>query len=607
MRRRALQLIVFLIALAASYGTAQARDVYPAGILTDSSMQGVYAGPDPGGCCWLAPSATFSVVAPRGSNVLLLLLAAPPYAVPSHGEQITVRINSAAPYVTCCVRPGVQEIAIPLGARAPSEKRLRITITSGGSFVPAKRGLGVDTRRLTFLLQKVTVFDTIQGMRYVNGVDSEALPIHRNMLALSWMVIFAGGFAAFFLTRRDAAFAWISLLVTAPFDFSVPFAGTTATLAKSALLGCTIALLMRRDLRSVFGERGFRIALGAFVLFLGSIAISDFHASYAGPALRETLKAMQYLLTIAVAYCAYRFAPRPEILRVAVLWSVALVAALALAQEVVGAPQSRMILAHAFPRIGGPLEGPNQLGAYLGVLLPLVFAFVLWRGPRVLDIIVLTVGLATVLLTFSRGGVLACAFALGIVAALRSPMRNKSTVWAAAGIIAAMAGLVVLSLAGVVQLHSPLSPAEAYNGGLGTRSGLWHAAMQLWATSPVIGVGPGNFEVLVGNILPGVRTHPNNYFLQILAEEGALGFAAFVFFNLVLVRECFRAARTPAGAAALAVIFAMAAHQLLDGLLEYPKVGIVFFAVVAIGLAEAASQRYPLPESPVNARTAVAL
>lgn len=608
MRQRILQLIAFLIALAGSCGgIAQAKNVFPPGILTDSSMHGVYAGADAGGCCWLAPSASFTAVEPRGSNVLLLLLAAPPYAVPAAGVQITVQVNNAAPYVLCCVRPGVQELAIPLGARAPSTNRLRISVTSAHSFVPARKGLDADTRRLTFLLQRVTLFDTVEGKRYVNGVDGNSLPGHRRMLVLSWIVVLSGALAAFMLARRDVAFAWIAPLVTAPFDFAVPVAGTTATLAKSVLLGCVLALFTHRQVRAALGERGSLIALGAFGLFLGSMAIADVHAAYVGAALRETLKAAQYLLTIAVAYGAYRLAPRPQMLQSAAIWSVFVVAALALAQEVMGAPESRMILWHAFPRIGGPLEGPNQLGAYLGVLLPVVLAFALWRGPRALDIAALVVGVATLVLTFSRGGVLACVFALGIVAALRKPALDKFTLWGALTVIAVMAGAVALLLAGVIQFHSALSAAEAYNGGLGTRSGLWHAALRLWAISPVIGIGPGNFELVVSSIIPGVRTHPNNYFLQVLAEQGVVGLGAFVFLNVVLVKECLRAVRTPAGAAALAVILAMAAHQLFDGLLVYPKVGIVFFVVAAIGLAEAASQRYPISESPVNARTAVAL
>lgn len=603
-----MQLIALAVALLGCSGVAQAKDVFPQGIFADASMRGVYAGADAGGCCWLAPSASFSVIEPRGANVMLLRLAAPPYAATPTGYPISVRIDRASPVVVCCVRTGVQEIPVSLGGRASATKRIRVWVQSTHGFVPARRGLGADTRRLTFLLEKVTFADTVAGRRYVNGVDLDALPAHRWTVALDWAVILGGALAAYRLVRRNAAAACIALLVTAPFDFSVPLAGTTLTLAKSVLLASLLALLIHHRVRPLLNERGIRVALAAFAVFILSMCLSSVHAAYAGAAFRETLKAVQYLLTMLVAYCAYRIDPQPQALRSAVIWSVLLVSLMALAQEFVGAPEARMLLGHSLPRIGGPLEGPNQLGAYLGVLLPVVLAFALPGRPRMPDILALAAGFVTLVLTFSRGGMLACLFGLCIAAALRwKPARTKAIVWIAGVVWVGAAAAVTFSVVHVTGSHAAVSAADAYGNGLGTRSGLWQAAVELWRTAPLTGIGPGNFEMRVGDFIPGVRTHPNNYFLQVLVEQGLLGLAAFLMLNVTLVNYSLRGVRTAAGAAAVAVVFAMAFHQLLDGLLIYPKVGIVFFAVAAIGLAQAASRPQNLSEGTLDARAALAL
>ena len=602
-----MQLLALAVALLGCCSAAQAKDVYPQGIFADASMHGVYAGADAGGCCWLAPSASFSTVEPQGANAVLLLLAAPPYAATPSGYPVSVSIDGDSPVVVCCVRTGVQEIPVSLGRRAAVTKRVRISVQSTHSFVPARSGLGSDTRKLTFLLEKVTFADTVTGRRYVNGVDPGALPVHRWMLAIDWAVILGGALAAYGLVRRNASAACIALLVTAPFDFSVPVAGTTLTLAKSVLLASLLALLLHHRTHRWLRERGIWLVPAAFAVFILSMCVSGAHAAYAGAAFRETLKAVQYLLTVAVAYCAYRIDPQPQMLRSAAVCSVLLVSVMALAQEFIGAPEARMLLGHSLPRIGGPLEGPNQLGAYLGVLLPVVLAFALpWR-PRMWDILALAIGVLALALTFSRGGMLACALGLCMVATLRyMPARAKLVLWSAAVLWIALAAAVALSL-----FHgggnAALSAADAFGNGLGTRSGLWHAALELWRTSPLTGIGPGNFEMRVGDFIPGVRTHPNNYFLQVLVEQGLTGLTAFLMLNVTIVLRSIPGIRSAAGAAAVAAVFAMGFHQLLDGLLIYPKVGIVFFTVAAIGLAAAALERETVSEGTLDARAALAL
>lgn len=123
-----------------------------------------------------------------------------------------------------------------------------------------------------------------------------------------------------------------------------------------------------------------------------------------------------------------------------------------------------------------------------------------------------------------------------------------------------------------------------YKGGLGSRSELWSAAIALWHQHPVLGVGPNNFELLVGSFFPGVRTHVNGQLLQALAEGGVVGLLAL----LAMIAATLYALRRGAGVLGIAV-FAMVlgfwTHELFDSLLLYPKVGLAYWTLIAIALA----------------------
>jgi O-antigen ligase len=395
------------------------------------------------------------------------------------------------------------------------------------------------------------------------------------------------------VTRRRPAYGVAGLIALVPFAFYRDVGHTTITLSKVALLGAIAGLALRgAGIDALRRPAAARIVL-AGLLVVAATALSIAHAEFAEPALRETLKACEYVALFATVVTAARADPSERPIRIAFAASLALVALLALAQELGGAPSGLWFAGHAIPRIAGPLEGPNQLAGYLGLALPVVVAFLL-RSPTRFERAAFALGSAALVLTISRAGVAAAIVAIAIVA-VRSPARGRRSALTV-GATGALAGLALLAFWGFAATHSLAgfdllgrfsTLAEvAQPGSVGDRSQLWAAALVLWHRHPVFGIGAGNFEFELARAgFPGLRTHANSLYLQALAEGGIVSFAATLALVAVSIVSFARRSREPLVVAAFAASVGFALHQIFDLLVFFPKVGELWW--ILLGLAAA--------------------
>lgn len=550
--------------------------VLPAGV--EQPTRAVYPSLDEPGCCWLGPSAAFSIERPAAADRLVMDFVLPPYAAGPQPTALTLTALGRTQRL-CCFGVGEHEATfiLPPGPTG----RIEAVVVSSSRFVPAEKGLNADRRVLAILLKHVMTVDSRTGEAYLG-----AEPFSSNLMLPRWRVIFDAAclvvtaIVMLALLRRPR-WAWIALLITAPFLFPVPIYGTTLTVEKVVIVLAAIAMLTRKDFRAAIVRGPGRWVLAALIVFALDMALSAAGAHFRAAALRETLKGAEYAAAFGVAYGAYAIDPDESALRVVLTILAMLVSVLAFAQPSVETLQRTMVLGHIVPRIAGPLEGPNQLGAFLGIVLIALIGLSKRFTPSF--VLALALGGFALLFTFSRGSILSFVLGVAVVLALRLRPERRTAIASAAGILCAIV-LGATVFAAVTYPNAGLDrifgSSDAYNGGLGSRVGLWHAALVLWKAHPLLGVGPGNFELLVGSLLPGVRTHPNGYYFQVLAEQGVIGIALFVALFVTSALVFVRSRVAPYAAAGFAVVLALGFHQLLDGLLPYPKVGLEFWGVV---------------------------
>lgn len=188
----------------------------------------------------------------------------------------------------------------------------------------------------------------------------------------------------------------------------------------------------------------------------------------------------------------------------------------------------------AVDRARGPLDNPNDFGFVLASTIPLALVR-FGGGGRVRKVVVgAAAGLtfAGVLGTYSRSALLGLAVAaVFAVGTRRLPVRVAVLVvcgLAMAGFLAYRANPDVVDQA--------LARKEAVaDQNVRTRLGYWQVALAQWQSSPVLGVGPGNYEARFaefGSRYLGDEVEPatHNAYLNVLAELGLPGLGLFLVF-----------------------------------------------------------------------------
>jgi len=267
-------------------------------------------------------------------------------------------------------------------------------------------------------------------------------------------------------------------------------------------------------------------------------------------------------------------------------------------------PKQAEILEPWTGRITSVLNYSNSLAGYLNLVLPVALGLLLVPVSARLR----TVGLAALaacspalVLTASRGG-FASFLAVLLLAAAYVARQARSRKWLLiAGMATAALGLILFfGLLRTPWLEEDQSAAM--------RLLFWGVAATLFAASPVVGVGYGNFRDLydLPGITPGVFD-VHNLYLQLLCETGVVGFLAFAVLIVFVIRRCLRTLRqrerglgTIVNFAALGAVAALLLHGFVDFLfIVSPQFTALFWTILALLVV---ADRWPQEGEPRGSR-----
>jgi O-antigen ligase len=251
----------------------------------------------------------------------------------------------------------------------------------------------------------------------------------------------------------------------------------------------------------------------------------------------------------------------------------------------------------------------NDLAAYLGLVV--IAALGIWptagRARRIGLGAVVAVSLVALALTFSRGGYLGLAVALGVLLVPRYRARPRR--WVVGLVLTLAAGVLLVALAlptvrafGERVVERVVASTDLGEGSIRFHLDQWRVGTQIALEHPLLGTGPETFPLVFRPYLDQVLSpdraailgrfrleSPHNEFIGIAAEVGLPALVAYVAFIVACARACFKRARArgdPSRSIALVVLATLASH-VATNFFKTPDVTTseIFWITIGAGLA----------------------
>lgn len=334
-----------------------------------------------------------------------------------------------------------------------------------------------------------------------------------------------------------------------------PFAGYLSTLSGSAIkligAGMFVAWVIRvvRDGRRV--HLGQLALLGAAALLVVLLA-STVANSNGSAGLATSIRYVSYLAALVVLVDTMRTRLAVETVAAVFVLSCTVAAIFGFVH----------FLTSGGGRAAGPMPDANDFAFYLISAVP--FAVMLarrptrWRHAYSLAVVIL---LLTTLTTFSRGAIVGLA-AMLVVAIALGLIRMRSVVVGASALAVAVGAVVYL--APTLVERSLQQKQYIASSNVTSRYSSWKIAAEVTADHPLLGSGPGGFQINSSRYSAGQAdtTHldvAHEMYLQVSSELGLLGLGAFVTVlagGILGARRALRRVGTQPVAAAVLVSFA---------------------------------------------------
>ena len=211
---------------------------------------------------------------------------------------------------------------------------------------------------------------------------------------------------------------------------------------------------------------------------------------------------------------------------------------------------------YQYQRYAGAGFDPGELGMVLAISVPIsLYLIVRERGKGAVWIYAgqLVLAASAILLTASRGPVIACCLgSVLILPFLARQLTGGQKVAAAALVVAA--GVVAFFVVPKTSWSRLATIGQELRAGtLNQRTMIWQAGWQVFGDSPFRGVGVGAFAPSVQHELGmpfrgptevkaehNVELVAHNTFLSVLVEQGIIGFGLFVAILIALIHCAFR-------------------------------------------------------------------
>jgi O-antigen ligase len=240
----------------------------------------------------------------------------------------------------------------------------------------------------------------------------------------------------------------------------------------------------------------------------------------------------------------------------------------------------------------------NDLAATLALALPMAwYLATVHRSPIIRWICraYIPVGVVAILLTGSRGGMLATMVAL-LVIPLTMTRLSPGRLATAIAILCISGTLAVAYIPETVVQRLATTGSDVQEGNIGGRFKLWVAGGKAFARRPMLGYGTSGFRTAIKPYLPTRAQVAHNSYLSVLVENGIVGFLLFALMFFAVFRAVL-------GLPSLDRRFALVLMATLAVVLipltweDHKSVWFILAALLGVARAAPASRSGGLPQS----------
>ncbi|GEO24764.1 hypothetical protein AAC03nite_05490 [Alicyclobacillus acidoterrestris] len=240
---------------------------------------------------------------------------------------------------------------------------------------------------------------------------------------------------------------------------------------------------------------------------------------------------------------------------------------------------------HVRTRVFSVLKSPNELGAAMEMMIPIIFGLCIWERNRVRKWVYGLGGLfclLTLFLTGTRGAWMGFGAALLFIA-----------------IVYERKLLIVLVILGVIGFFLPpihhrvmdlFNPVYMIKSAQGGRIIRWQTAFDVMSGNPLFGAGLGRYGGSVAST-HGYSIYSDNYYAKILGESGLVGLVLFVAMHIAILREMIvtvvrraKGRQRYLALGGLAGVVAILVHNCVENVFEYAPSLMLYFVMVGLFL-----------------------
>ncbi len=457
---------------------------------------------------------------------------------------------------------------------------------------------------------------TFSNAFLIAGVAIMALAI--GFLPLTVAAALVVGTASLLVTLARLEYGLALLAFTVPFgslgeidagDFSL---SATEFIVPLVVLGWGLRMVAAKEVRI-----SAPWVVWPLLLFLSTMALSLTNSVSLGLSFKEIAKWAEFLAVLVLIHSAIKERQQVKFLLGAVLAAGVVAALHGWYQFILREGPASFLVSDQFLRAYGFYGQPNPFAGYLLSVAPLALALLLVRFRKQLPwkplLTAFGIVSAAILMTLSRGGLMGLAGASALVATVGRRTASRPylpMVILLVSVLSLAISYGALPVPGAEEggpladfgIFDPSNVAPTpQNWSVVERMALWYSAWDMWKDSPWLGIGIGNFRAVYPfYALPKWdfgQEHAHNFYLNVLTESGAVGFAAYLIFLASIFIFAARALKSAlasgwhlgSGVAMglLAVLLALAIHNFFDNIYVH---GMLVQMGILLGLAPVASR-----------------